>query len=113
MMFMPSFFLIFCKKKHKLSYSFELHQQVDAIQMVTHNICLYKEVDKQFTGCNLKTTRLLHCALRRVWYVFLACTPCNHPKFCYFCIFASKALIYSAWQEILPCFLGLLDNIFN
>ena len=30
--------------------------QVDAIQMGTHNICcLYKEVDKKYTGCNLKT----------------------------------------------------------
>ena len=27
-------------------YSFELHQQVDAIQIDTHSICLYKEVDK-------------------------------------------------------------------
>ena len=25
----------------------------DAIQMSTHNICLYKEVDKKYTGCNL------------------------------------------------------------
>ena len=24
-------------------YSFKLHRQVDAIQMGTHNICLYKE----------------------------------------------------------------------
>ena len=31
--------------------------------MGTHNICLYKEVDKKFTGCNLKTTELLDCAL--------------------------------------------------
>ena len=44
-------------------YSFELHQQVDAIQMGTHNICLYKEVDKKYTGCNLKTTELFDCAL--------------------------------------------------
>ena len=44
-------------------YSFELHQQVDAIQMSTHNICLYKEVDKKYTGCNLKTMELLDCAL--------------------------------------------------
>ena len=29
-----------------LLYSFELHQ-VDAIQMGTHNMCLYKEVDKK------------------------------------------------------------------
>ena len=44
-------------------YSFELHQQVNAIQMSTHNIFLYKEVDKKYTGYNLKTTELLHCAL--------------------------------------------------
>ena len=44
-------------------YSFELHRQVDAIQMSTHNICLYKEVYKKYTGCNLKTTELLDCAL--------------------------------------------------
>ena len=27
--------------------------------MGTHNICLYKEVDKKCTGCNLKTAELL------------------------------------------------------
>ena len=43
-------------------HSFELHQQVDAIQMSTHNICFYKEEDKKYTGCNLKTTELLDCA---------------------------------------------------
>ena len=31
--------------------------------MSTHNICLYEEVDKKYTGCNLKTTELLDCAL--------------------------------------------------
>ena len=44
-------------------YSFELHRQVDAIQMGTHNICQYKVVDKKYTGCNLKTTELLDSAL--------------------------------------------------
>ena len=34
-----------------------------AIQMSTHNIHLYKEVDKKYTCCNLKTTELLDCAL--------------------------------------------------
>ena len=52
-------------------YSFELYRQFDAIQMSTHNIYLYKEVDKKYTGCNLKslfhnlnlkTTELLDCA---------------------------------------------------
>ena len=42
-----------------------LMQFVDAIG--THNICLYKEVDKQCTGCNLKNTDyLLDCALTGV-----------------------------------------------
>ena len=31
--------------------------------MGTNNICLYKEVDKKYTGCNLKTTELLDCTL--------------------------------------------------
>ena len=36
---------------------------VGAIQMSTHNLCLYKEVDIKYTGCNLKTMELLDCAL--------------------------------------------------
>ena len=31
--------------------------------MGTHNICLHKDVNKKFTGCNLKTMELLDCAL--------------------------------------------------
>ena len=31
--------------------------------MGTHNICLYKEVGKKYTGYNLKTMELLDCAL--------------------------------------------------
>ena len=34
--------------------------------MGTHNICHYKEVDRKYTGCNLKTTGLLDCALIEV-----------------------------------------------
>ena len=37
--------------------------------MSTCNICLYKEVDKKYTGCNLKTMELLDCALIRVCVV--------------------------------------------
>ena len=47
-------------------YSFKLHRQIDAIQMGTNNICLYKEVDKKYTGCNLKTMELLECVVIRV-----------------------------------------------
>ena len=42
--------------------SFGSHQQVDAIQMATHNMCLYK-VNKKYTGCNLEIMELLDCAL--------------------------------------------------
>ena len=31
--------------------------------MSTNNICLYKQVDKKYTCCILKTTELLDCAL--------------------------------------------------
>ena len=44
-------------------YSFELHRQVHAIQMGTHNLCLYEAVDKKYTGCILKTMESLDCAL--------------------------------------------------
>ena len=40
---------------------------VHAIQMTTYNICFHKEnqkeVKKKYTGCNLKTTGFLDCAL--------------------------------------------------
>ena len=42
---------------------------VDAIQMGTHNICLYKEVDKKYIGCNLKTMELIDCELIGVYAV--------------------------------------------
>ena len=35
-------------------YPFELHRQ-----MGTHNMCLYKKVDKKYTGSNPKTTKCL------------------------------------------------------
>ena len=31
--------------------------------MGTHNICLYKEVDKKYIGCNLKIMKFLNCAM--------------------------------------------------
>ena len=57
------FFVYFLYKSICCGYSFELHRQVDAIQMGTHNICLNKVVDKKNTGCNLKTMESLDCAL--------------------------------------------------
>ena len=42
-MMIMRFFSDFLHKGIYCVYSFELHQQVDTIQMGTHNICLYKE----------------------------------------------------------------------
>ena len=49
-----------------------MHQLVDAIQMGTHNICLYKDMDKKYTGCNLKITELLDCTLIGVCAVIMS-----------------------------------------
>ena len=63
LMMFKRFLSDFLYKSICCGYPFELHRFVDAIQMGTHNICLYKEVDKKYAGCNLKTTELLDCAL--------------------------------------------------
>ena len=44
------FFLIFFIKAYVVAAHF---QQINAIQMGTHRMCLCKEVDKKYTGCNL------------------------------------------------------------
>ena len=73
-MMIMRFFSDFLYKGNCCGYSFEMHRQVDAIQMNTHKICLYKEVDKKYTGCNLKTTELLDCALIGICTVIIANT---------------------------------------
>ena len=68
---------VFLYKSICCGYSFELHRQVDAIQMGTHNICLYREVDKMYTGCNLKSKQLLDSALIGVCAVIRLNTVLN------------------------------------
>ena len=80
MMIMRFFFSDFLYKGICCGYSFELHRQVDAIQMRTHNICLYKKVNKKFTGCNLKTTEFHECALIGVCAVIRSNTVDALPK---------------------------------
>ena len=63
MMITCDFFSDFLYKGICCGYSFELHRQVDAIQIRTHNICLYKKINKMYTGCNLKTTEFHECGL--------------------------------------------------
>ena len=53
--------------------------------MGTHNICLYTEVDKKYSGSNLKTTELLDCALIGVCAVIrvntvLSNVPCSNVQ---------------------------------
>ena len=47
MLFMQFVFLIFFIKAYVVG--------THSIQMGTHNICPYKDVDKKYTSCNLKT----------------------------------------------------------
>ena len=62
MMIMQFFFLIFFIKAYVVGTHLNCMTRVDAIQMRTHNICLYKKVNKKYTGCN-KTTDFHECAL--------------------------------------------------
>ena len=48
--------------------------------MSTHNICLYKEVDKKYTACNLKTMKSLDCVLIGVCAVIRSNTVCFHAE---------------------------------
>ena len=46
--------------------------------MRTHNICLYKKVNKMYTGCNLKTTEFHECALIGVCAIIRSNTVCEY-----------------------------------
>ena len=60
--------------------------------MSTHNICLYKELDKTYTGCDLKTTELLDCALNGVCAIIRSNTV--------FLFFQPKVLIFFQFFHI-------------
>ena len=51
--------------------------QVNANQMSTHNICLYNEVHKKYTGWYLKIMKLLDCALIGVYAVIRSNMVCG------------------------------------
>ena len=48
--------------------------------MGTHNICLYKEIDKNYTGCNLKTTESLDHELIGAYAVIRLNMVCFHRE---------------------------------
>ena len=95
-----SFLIFFMKAYNYCEYSFELHRLVDAIQMSTHKICLYKKVDKKYTGCNLKTTKLLDraligvCAVIRSNTVFPRPVCISHRQFAYLFAYDKDYLVY-------------------
>ena len=65
-MMIMRFFLIFFIKAYVVDTHLnciDKSMQFNAIQMSTHNICLFKEVKKKYTGCNRKTMAFLDCAL--------------------------------------------------
>ena len=64
MIFIRFFFSDFLYKSICCEYSFELHRQVDAIQMGTHNIWLYKEVNKIALAV---IGRLRNCLTVHIW----------------------------------------------
>ena len=84
-------------------YSFELHWQVDAIQMRTHNISLCKEVERKYICCNLKTTELLDWALIGVCAVIRSNAVC--------CSIHQKCLTIMSTCNI--CFYGEIQKLIS
>ena len=70
---------------------------------VPSNICLYKEVDKKYTGHNLKTTELLDCAPIGVCVVIRSNTV--------YCVYKYTGLQFLATLIIVVEFLKT-DNTF-
>ena len=48
--------------------------------MRTHNIRIFKKVNKKYTGCNLKTTEFHECALIGVCAVIRSNTVCSKTE---------------------------------
>ena len=102
LMFMRFFFLV-CYKNICHGYLFELHRKVDAIQMGTHTVCLYKEVNKKYSGCNLKTTELLDCALIGVCAVIRSNTVyLNSTDQSIFTVFSKVPSLHPRYQGKMP-----------
>ena len=66
MMFMQ-FFLIFFIKAYVVGTHLNCIDKLEQFKWLTHNICLYKETDKKYIGCYLKSTELLDCAYRGLY----------------------------------------------
>ena len=60
--------------------------------MGTHNIYLYKEVDKKYTGCNLKTKELFDYALKGVCAVIKSNTVFSYFSMKTYCGYTLETL---------------------
>ena len=61
-MFVP-FFLIFFTKAYVVGTYLNCIDKLMQFKWVPTTYAAYEEVDKKYTGCNLKTMELLDCAL--------------------------------------------------
>ena len=78
-MMLMQFFSDFLSESICCWYLFELPRQIKAIQMSTHNIVSYKAINKSIIS-NLKTKKLLDCALIGVCAVIRSNTVCFHGE---------------------------------
>ena len=86
--------------------------------MGTHNICLYKEVNKEYTGCNLNTVELLDCALTGLCAVIRSNTVYSHgwiqldkKKKCKKKKTSTKPMLFST--KILEILLNFVAKLFS
>ena len=75
-----------CLRRSYFFLIFFIKAYVDAIQMGTRNVCLYKEVDKKYTSCNVKTMEWRDCAQIGVCAVIR-----SNTIFYFFCYIKKKA----------------------
>ena len=111
-MMIMQFFSDFLYKGICCGYPFELHRQVDAIQMSTHNICLYKDVKKKYTGCNLKSMEFLDCAFIGVCAVIRSNTVISYQTIPKFLIFMKSTSRASLWSVELQTKNAILQDCF-
>ena len=65
-------------KKRNLELYRKIPSSTNLLNYPRTTYALYKEVDKKDTGCNLKTTELLDCALIGVCVVIRSNMVCTH-----------------------------------
>ena len=86
--------------------------------MGTNNICLYKEVDKKYTGYNLKTVELLDCVLIGVCAVIRSNTVIKYNIIAFQTSSRQGGFIFCQKYSLFSCFstktyYGYLFRVFS